>query len=85
MKKLIISLVTLGLMATGVQAQNKASLDQLLQEVRQAATQSSRENQQRINEFKQQRNQQSQLLSQARAKLQALEARTEELKTDRNS
>ncbi len=82
MKKIIFCLVTLGLMATGAQAQNKASLDQLLQEVRQAATESSKENQQRINEFKQQRNQQSQLLSQARAKLQALEARTEELKTE---
>jgi len=82
MKKLIICLLTLGLMATGAQAQNKASLDQLLKEVRQAATQSSKENQQRINEFKQQRNQQSQLLSQARARLQALEARTEQLKTD---
>ncbi len=82
MKKLMICLLTLGLMATGAQAQNKASLDQLLKEVREAATQSSKENQQRINEFKQKRNQQSQLLSQARAKLQALEARTEELKAE---
>jgi biopolymer transport protein ExbB len=82
MKKLMFSLLTLGLMVTGAQAQNKTSLDQLLKEVRQAATQSSKENQQRINEFKQQRNQQSQLLSQARARLQALEARTEELKTE---
>jgi len=82
MKKIIFSLLTLALISTGVQAQSKMTLDQLLNEVRKAATESSQENQQRLNEFKQKRDQQSRLLSEARARLQALEARTDQLKAD---
>ena len=80
MKKYIITLLTLGLMSTYTQAQDM-SLDQLLKVVQRAATESSQANQQREADFKRQRDQQSRLLSEARAQLAALERRTEELKT----
>ncbi len=80
MKKIIFTLLALGLLATTAQAQDK-SLDQLLNEVRKAATESSQANQQREAEFKRQRDQQRTLLTNARNQLAALERRTEELKT----
>lgn len=80
MKKQIITLLALGLMAVTSQAQDM-SLDELLNVVKRAATESSRENQQREAEFKRQRDQQRNLLAQARNQLAALERRTEELKT----
>jgi len=80
MKKQIITLLALGLMTVAAQAQDM-SLDQLLNVVRKAATESSQANQKRENDFKQQRDQQRTLLSNARNQLAALERRTEELKT----
>ncbi len=82
MKKYIITLLAFGLMSsmTAVQAQDM-SLDQLLNVVQRAATESSQENQRRENQFKQQRDQQRRLLAEAKAQLAALERRTEELKT----
>ncbi|MGJ8663228.1 MAG: MotA/TolQ/ExbB proton channel family protein, partial [Marinicella sp.] len=80
MKKIIIILLALGLMTSNSQAQDM-SLDELLKVVQRAATESSQANQQRENSFKQQRDQQSRLLSEARNQLAALERRTEELKT----
>jgi len=79
MKKKIITLFALGLMTVNSQAQDM-SLDQLLKVVQEAATQSSKENQKREAEFKQQRDQQRNLLANARNQLAALERRTEELK-----
>jgi biopolymer transport protein ExbB len=80
MKKQIITLLALGLMSFGSQAQDM-SLDQLLKVVQRAASESSQENQRREAEFRQQRDQQRNLLAQARNQLAALERRTEELKT----
>lgn len=81
MKKQIITLLTLGLLAVSAQAQDtNMSLDQLLKVVERAATESSQANQQREAEFKRQRDQQRTLLSNARNQLAALERRTEELK-----
>ena len=81
MKKYIITLLALGFMTSAVQAQNQdMSLDELLKVVQRAATESSQENQRREAAFKQQRDQQSRLLAEARAQLNALEQRTEELK-----
>lgn len=80
MKRYIITLLALGLMSSSIQAQDM-SLDQLLKVVQRAATESSTANKQREATFKQQRDQQSRLLSEARAQLAALERRTEELKT----
>lgn len=80
MKKQIITLLALGLMTVAAQAQDM-SLDQLLNVVKKAATESSAANQKRENDFKQQRDQQRTLLSNARNQLAALERRTEELKT----
>lgn len=79
MKKQIIILLALGLMSFTTQAQDM-SLDQLLRVVERAATESSQENQRREIEFRQQRDQQRNLLAQARSQLAALERRTEELK-----
>jgi biopolymer transport protein ExbB len=80
MKKRIITLLALGLMTVTAQAQDM-SLDELLNVVKKAATESSQANQQREAEFKRQRDQQRNLLAQARNQLAALERRTEELKT----
>ncbi|MCB1581934.1 MAG: MotA/TolQ/ExbB proton channel family protein [Marinicella sp.] len=79
MKKQIITLLALGLMAVTSQAQDM-SLDELLNVVKRAASESSKVNQQREAEFKRQRDQQRNLLTQARNQLAALERRTEELK-----
>ncbi|WP_223787085.1 MotA/TolQ/ExbB proton channel family protein [Marinicella meishanensis] len=81
MRKQIIKLLALGLLTTGATQAQDMSLDQLLNVVQRAATESSQANQQREAEFKRQRDQQSRLLSEARAQLAALERRTEELKT----
>lgn len=79
MRKYVIILLTLGLMSSSIQAQDM-SLDQLLKVVQRAASESSAANKQREATFKQQRDQQSRLLSEARAQLNALERRTEALK-----
>jgi len=79
MKNYIITLLALVFMSVNIQAQDM-SLDELLKVVERAANESSVANQKREATFKQQRDQQSRLLSEARAQLAALEARTEELK-----
>lgn len=82
MKKTLILLFTLLLVsATAVQAQQKMSLDQLLNEVKRAATESSKANRKREAAFKAKRDQQQRLLGEAKAKLVALERNTEQLKT----
>lgn len=80
MKKLTTFLLAMCFAATTAQAQDM-SLDQLLNEVRQAASQSSQANQRREADFKAKRDQQRRLLTEARNQLTALERRTEELKT----
>ncbi len=80
MKKLTTFLLTLCFVAATAQAQDM-SLDQLLNEVRQAASESSQANQRREADFKAKRDQQRRLLTEARNQLTALERRTEELKT----
>ncbi len=79
MKKIIITLVVMGLMSSFAHGQNM-SLDELVNVVKRAATESSQLNKQREATFKRERDQQSRLLSEARAQLAALERRTEELK-----
>ncbi len=78
MKKYLILLI-LGLSSLSAQAQDM-SLDELLTVVQRAASESSAANKQREATFKQQRDQQSRLLSEARSQLNALERRTEALK-----
>lgn len=79
MRKLTTLLLALCFSATAVQAQD-LSLDQLLNVVKKAATESSAANKKREAEFKSKRDQQRRLLSEARSQLAALERRTEELK-----
>ncbi|MDX1570772.1 MAG: MotA/TolQ/ExbB proton channel family protein [Xanthomonadales bacterium] len=80
MKKLI-SIALLSLVAAGMAgAQQGGTLDQLLEQTRQAAEQTNRINQQREQEFINNRNQQRNLLAQARADLAAAERRSDQLK-----
>ncbi|MCF6300146.1 MAG: MotA/TolQ/ExbB proton channel family protein [Proteobacteria bacterium] len=79
MRKIIVLVFVLSFVGTAVQAQ---SLDELLEVVRKAATESSQANKQREAKFKQQRDQQRRLLSNAKAQLKALEERTEQLKIE---
>ena len=58
------------------------TLNELVEVVRKSATESSAENRKRVNEFKNQRNQQQALLTKAKATLKALEAETDALKTE---
>ncbi len=80
MKKMITLLLVLFFATTVAQSQDM-SLEQLLAEVKRAATESSEENKRREAEFKAKRDQQSRLLTEARNQLAALERRSEELKT----
>ncbi|MDT8448620.1 MAG: MotA/TolQ/ExbB proton channel family protein [Wenzhouxiangellaceae bacterium] len=57
------------------------TLDELLREVERAATEEARIDQQRLQEFRQQRERQRQLLQQARAELSAEEQRSDRLNT----
>jgi len=79
MRKCIITLLVLGLMSANAKAQDM-TLDQLLNVVQRAASESSAANKKREATFKQSRDQQSRLLSEARNQLAALERRTEALK-----
>jgi biopolymer transport protein ExbB len=58
------------------------TLTELVDKVRKSATESSAENKQRVAEFKNKRNQQQALLTNARNTLKALEARTDALKLE---
>lgn len=72
------------LLAAGAAAGQDAAttLDALLEQVRKAATEEARINKDRENEFLAQRNQQQQLLAQARAELRAEENRSDQLKAN---
>lgn len=81
MKKLILTLVAAGLFAaTQVSAQQ--TLDQLLSEVQRAASADSRFNQEREARFLRDRNNQQNLLNQARQELAQQERRSERLQTE---
>lgn len=81
MKKVLLLLAVL-ISATTAQAQQQMSMDQLLREVKRAATESSSANRKREAEFKAKRDQQKRLLGESKAKLAALERNTELLKTE---
>jgi len=63
-------------------AQQAQTLQDLLRQVEQAATEEARIDQQRLQEFRQQRAQQQQLLQEARAELQAQEQRSDRLNAE---
>lgn len=79
MKKLL-SIVLVVFIVTNVAT--ALTLPELVEKVRKSATESSAENRKRINEFKNERNQQQALLTKAKATLKALEAKTESLKKE---
>ncbi|GAB4181716.1 MAG: MotA/TolQ/ExbB proton channel family protein [Wenzhouxiangellaceae bacterium] len=81
MKKIILTMAALGLFAaTQVNAQQ--TLDQLLSEVQRAASAEGRFNQEREARFQRERNNQQQLLAQARQELAREERRSEQLQTE---
>jgi biopolymer transport protein ExbB len=85
MKNILISLVLLLMLSFGgagaVRAQDAAnSLEELLKQVREQGTESSAQNRQREQEFRQRRDQQKAILERTRAELRAEEARSERLK-----
>ncbi len=80
-KKIALSAVVLLSAVSTASAQN-ATLDQLLEETRRAATQSGQIDAQRERQFRNQVNQQQQLLAQARRELASAEARRERLSND---
>ncbi len=82
MKKITTILGTILLLQTATVFAQNASLDDLLRKTRQSATQTSAENEQRERDFRAKRDQQRQLLAQARAELQAQEARSDRLKAE---
>ena len=63
-------------------SQEAQTLQDLLRQVEQAASQEARIDQQRLQEFRQQRAQQQQLLAEARAELQAQEQRSDRLNAE---
>ncbi|MGK7296530.1 MAG: MotA/TolQ/ExbB proton channel family protein [Candidatus Wenzhouxiangella sp. M2_3B_020] len=64
------------------EAQQPETLQQLLEQVEQAATREARIDQQRLQEFRQERAQQQQLLEEARAELRAQEQRSDRLNNE---
>ena len=78
MKKIIILLVTF-VASNNVSA---LTLTELVNAVKKSATQSSAENRQRVAEFKSKRDQQQRLLTNAKATLRQLEAKTDALKIE---
>ncbi len=58
------------------------TLDELLQQVEQAASDEARIDQQRLQEFRSERNRQQQLLEEARAELRAQQQRSDRLNTE---
>lgn len=63
-------------------SQEAQTLQQLLQQVEQAASEEARIDQQRLQEFRQQRERQQQLLEEARAELRAQEQRSDQLNSE---
>lgn len=83
MKKSLIAIAVIGLSAiSGLAIGQAGGLDQLLEQVRRAAQTEGQVNQQREQEFRNQRDRQRQLLAQARAQLAAEERRSDELKNE---
>jgi biopolymer transport protein ExbB len=80
----ILSLVAAGLLLAtpAAEAQQAGTLDDLLRQTQQAMQAEGRINQQREQEFRQNRDQQRQLLDRARAELRAEEARSDRLKNE---
>jgi biopolymer transport protein ExbB len=79
MKKLSIVLIV---SFFTIQSASALTLSELVAAVKKSATESSAENKQRVAEFKNKRNQQQSLLTNAQNTLRALEARTDELKLE---
>lgn len=75
-------LIALLALAMPFAASAQETLDELLQRVQQAAQEEQRVDQQRLQEFIDQRNNQRQLLEQARAELQAEEERSDRLQNE---
>lgn len=84
MKALNMKKVTLIAVAMifSLNSQAQMSLSELVQAVKRSATESSKENRQRLAEFKNKRDQQQSLLSQAKRTLAQLEAQTDALKVE---
>ena len=83
MNKLILTFCAAALalpMAASGQSDSSQTLDQLLQEVERAAREQSRINEQRLQRFIRERNNQRQLLQEARAELRAQEQRSDRLR-----
>ncbi len=74
----VVMLAWLALPASGF-GQQAETLQELLRQVEQAATEEARIDQRRLEEFRQQRERQEQLLQEARAELRAQEQRSERL------
>ncbi len=77
-RKILIILATLVALPMGAQAQD--TLEELLRQVEQAASSEARVDQQRLQNFIRERDNQRQLLEQARAELRREEARSERLR-----
>lgn len=74
--------MTMTLLAVPGVGHAQETLDELLREVERAASEEARIDQQRLQEFRQQRERQRQLLQQARAELRAEEQRSDRLNTE---
>lgn len=85
MRKIILAAAALTVALGAAPAQAVDSLDELLQEVRQSRSQLSAENQERERRFVQNRNEQRNLLNQAREELAAAERRSDELTSQFNA
>ncbi len=77
---LVIAMMTMGLSVNLQAADKAASLDDLLKMVKKARTDESKINKQRLAKFRAARNQQKQLLNDAKAQLRREEIRSEQLK-----
>ena len=77
--KIIIAVALSGVLFTNVSAEKAASLDELLNQVKQGKIRESKENQAREAEFKRDRGRQQQLLAQAKKDRANLEARSAQL------
>jgi biopolymer transport protein ExbB len=80
LNKNLITLLLALIVPVSVSAQSE--LEQLLQEVREAASEERQVDQQRLQEFIQERNRQRELLEQARAELRAEEQRSDQLRNE---
>lgn len=81
MKKLVLILISFLLTDIPVFAEEPATLDALVEQVRRERTLEKQENLERERKFRESHQEQQRLLAEARAKLQAAEKRSEELKS----